>query len=166
MAMYRSDEERMKRIEDKLDALQKQGLPAARMFGYEYKSDRTILGMPLVHVAQGLDPATGRPRVARGFVAIGNIAIGVFALGGIALGGVALGGFSLGLLALGGMALGVLLGAGGMAVGCVALGGMAVGYYALGGMALGVHALGGNVQDPALLKILQDLYDSNFRTRP
>lgn len=166
MAMYRSDEDRMKRIEEQLDALQKQGLPAARMFGYEYKSKRRILGMPLVHIAQGLDPATGRPRVARGFVAIGNIAIGVFALGGIAVGGVALGGFSVGLLALGGMALGVLLGAGGMAVGCLALGGMAVGYYALGGLALGVHALGGNAQDPALLRAIQDFFHTYSGARP
>ena len=156
----------MQRIEQKLDALQQQGVPAARLFGYEYKSARRVLGMPLVHVAHGVDPATGRPRVARGFFALGNIAVGVFAFGGIALGGVCFGGMSIGLVALGGMALGLLLGGGGMAVGYIALGGMAIGYYALGGMALGVHALGGNVQDPAMVQAIQDFLEQYFGTRP
>lgn len=155
MATYGSDEERLKRIEDKLDQLQQQGIPASRMFGYEYKSKRTLFGMPLVHVAQGMDIKTGRPRVAKGFLAVGNIAIGVFAFGGIALGGVAFGGLSLAFVALGGMAVGLLLGGGGMATGYIAVGGLAVGYYALGGLALGIHAIGGNAQDPAFLETIR-----------
>ena len=166
MAGYGSDKERLRRIEEKLEALEKRGIPAARMLGYEYKSKRVIFGMPLVHVAQGVDPATGRPRVARGFVAVGNVAIGVFAVGGIALGGLCFGGISIGLLALGGMALGILLGAGGMAVGFIALGGMALGYYAVGGLAIGVHALGGNAQDPVFLKHLQEIYEILFKAPP
>jgi len=34
----------------------------------------------------GVDPATMRPRVAKGVIAIGNIAVGVFALGGLSFG--------------------------------------------------------------------------------
>jgi len=159
MATYGSDEDRLRRIEEKLNQLQQQGIPASRMFGYEYKSKQTLLGLPLIHVAQGIDIKTGKPRVARGFIAVGNIAIGVFAFGGIALGGVAFGGISLALVALGGMAVGLLLGGGGMATGYIAVGGMAIGYYAVGGLALGIHALGGNAHDPAFMESIRQFLD-------
>ena len=57
-------------------------------WNYEYKSEAKFFGLPLIHIAQGIDPNTGAPRVAKGIIAIGNIAIGVFALGGLALGAV------------------------------------------------------------------------------
>ena len=157
--MYRSDgdNERLKRIEEKLNQLEKGGVPAARMFGNEYKSKRTVWGLPLVHIAHGIDPATGRPRVARGIFAMGNIAFGVFAFGGIAFGLIAFGGIALGLAVFGGLAVGLGLGIGGMATGYIALGGMAVGYYAIGGLALGAHTLGGNAQDPAFIELLNSL---------
>ncbi|HUT01760.1 MAG TPA: hypothetical protein VM031_04860 [Phycisphaerae bacterium] len=119
------------------------------LLGGEYRSSTKLFGLPLVHVVwgYGLDPLTGRFRVAKGIVAIGNVAVGVVAIGGVAVGGIALGGLALGLAALGGCAIGVLLALGGMAVGLVAIGGGALGYYALGGAAWGVHSLGGNVQD-------------------
>ena len=102
------------------------GLPRAWM-GYEYRSKAEIFGWPLIHVAQGMDPATGRPRIARGVIAVGNLAFGVLALGGIAVGGIGLGGLSLGLLSFGGLALGG-----------VSFGGLAVGLYAaVGGVAAG-----------------------------
>ena len=34
------------------------------MYGYEYRSPRQIFGWPLVHIAKGIDPKTGRKRVA------------------------------------------------------------------------------------------------------
>lgn len=106
---------------------------------YEYKSTRTLFGLPLVHIRLG-----GRGiSVARGIFAVGNIAIGVFTLGGISLGALSLGGFSLGLLlALGGMAVGGVA-IGGCAVGLLALGGGAIGLLAGGGGAFGVYAAGG-----------------------
>jgi hypothetical protein len=126
------------------------------LWGYEYKSKRTVLGLPFVHIAKGIDPQTGRMRIAKGFIAIGNVAIGVFAVGGLALGGFALGGFSLGLLASGGVAIG------GVAVGGVALalflavGGLAVsGAYAIGGMAAAPHTIGSNRIDPEFLQQLK-----------
>ena len=157
--MYKNDgqEDRLRRIEQKLDELSKSGSVPARYFGYEYKSKKQIFGMPLVHIAQGIDPATGRPRVARGFIAIGNVAIGVFALGGVSLGVFSFGGMGLGIFAFGGLALGILLGMGGMAIGAVAIGGFAAGYIALGGAAYGIHAIGGNAQDPAALERLKQI---------
>jgi hypothetical protein len=122
--------------------------------GYEYRSRWTLWGWPLIHVATGVDPASGRPLIARGIIAIGNIAIGALALGGIALGGIALGGVSAGLLALGGLAVGGVA-VGGMAIGGLALGGFAIGYWAIGGGALGVRVLDPEHQDPGLRELLR-----------
>jgi hypothetical protein len=138
------------------------GLPVAvpgYYYGFEYKSEAQLFGLPLIHIAQGYDPRTMRPRVAKGIIAIGNTAIGVFALGGLAVGGIALGGLSFGLLAFGGLAIGGI-GLGGVAIGVVfALGGMALsGGYALGGLALAPHFVGGNGADPAFLQMLQKLF--------
>jgi hypothetical protein len=122
--------------------------------GYEYRSQLTLWGLPLVHVATGIDPRTGRKRIARGIIAIGDLAVGVLAIGGLAIGGIAIGGGSVGLLALGGGAIG--LGAiGGIAIGGIALGGGAIGYYAVGGGAWGVHALGGNAHEPEAIEFFR-----------
>ena len=117
-------------------------------WGYEYRSEAEFMGWPVVHIAQGIHPETGLPRVARGVIAVGNVAIGLVAVGGFAVGGFALGGFALGGLVLagiglggvafGGIALGLLLAAGGVAISAgIAVGGLAVAPRALGGMALG-----------------------------
>lgn len=95
---------------------------------YEYKSSRTLFGLPLVHINFGF----GFTR-AKGIIAIGNIATGLIAMGGL----------SVGLLSLGGVSLGLLLALGGVALGCVSVGGLAVGLTAWGGFALGLLAVGG-----------------------
>lgn len=129
-----------------------------RLLGSEYRSRRILWGLPLVHVATGVDPHTGRMRVARGVIAVGTWSVGVVAIGGGAVGGIAIGGLACGLVGFGGLALGLVLALGGLgvggvavggvAIGGVAIGGMALGYYAIGGAVWGVHALGGNVRDP------------------
>lgn len=121
--------------------------------GYEYKSKTTLLGLPLVHIASGIDPMTGRPRVARGIIAAGNIAIGVLAFGGIALGGLTFGGVSVGVLAIGGVAVGGIA-LGGMAFGIVgALGGMAFSFgFAVGGLAIAPCSFGGSGGDGECLR--------------
>ena len=121
---------------------------------YEYKSEATMFGLPLVHVVAGppVDPTTGKIRVAKGIIAIGGIAIGGLAMGGFSFGLIAFGGVAIGLAASGGVALGLLLAMGGLAVGFFAVGGCAIGYYAIGGAAFGAHAIGGNAQDPMLLE--------------
>jgi tRNA A-37 threonylcarbamoyl transferase component Bud32 len=129
-----------------------------RRFGYEYRSKTTVFGWPLVHIATGIDPMTGRKRIAKGIIAIGDMAIGGLAFGGGAIGVFAVGGAAIGLFSFGGLAIGLLvalgggaiggLAVGGGAIGFIAVGGGAFGYYATGGGAYGVHPLGGNVQDP------------------
>ena len=132
-------------------------------WGYEYRSQTEILGWPLVHIAQGINPETGAPYVAKGIIAVGNMAIGLLAIGGLALGGVALGGLSLGLLALGGLAIGGVA-CGGVALGLyMALGGLAISIsYAIGGLALAPHAISGAGADPEFVRQLEKWF-SNAR---
>lgn len=108
-------------------------------FHYEYKSQRTLFGLPLVHIRLG-HRGVG---VAKGVFAVGNIAVGMFTLGGFSFGLFSIGGLSFGLLfSLGGWAVGALA-IGGLAIGLLALGGGAVGLFAVGGGAVGVYAMGG-----------------------
>jgi hypothetical protein len=125
-------------------------------WGYEYRSRLKLFGLPLIHIAQGIDPDTGRPRVAKGIIAIGNIAIGVLALGGIALGGLALGGLSLGVFALGGLAVGGVA-LGGLALALyLAVGGLTVSLnYAIGGLALAPHSISSLGVDPEFVEQLE-----------
>jgi hypothetical protein len=126
--------------------------------GVDYKSRISLWGLPLVHVATGIDPATGKRRLAKGVFALGNVAIGVVAVGGVAIGGIAMGGLGLGVIGIGGLGLGVLaLGGlalalfaavGGGAVAPVAMGGGAIGYYSFGGGSFGTHASSGLGVDP------------------
>lgn len=123
---------------------------------YEYKSEAELFGIPLIHIAQGIDPQTGKLRVAKGILAVGNVALGVIALGGVAVGGFTVGGASIGLLAFGGLALGGIT-LGGLSIGIVmAIGGLAISAgFAIGGLALAPHFMGGNGTDPEFLRMLQ-----------
>ena len=133
-------------------------IAALRMFGREYRTKTRIFGIPLVHIAYGIDPVTGRQRTAKGIIAIGERAVGGLAIGGVAFGGIAVGGFGIGMISISGFAIAMVLAMGGLAIGgaafgggaigFIAIGGGAVGYYAFGGGAWGVHAIGGNANDP------------------
>jgi len=107
-------------------------------YHYEYKSKRTWLGLPLVHVNVGRGIY-----VAKGIIAIGNISIGWLSLGVLALGGLCLGPLALGLISLGALAVGLLMALGGLAVGIIAIGGLALGIFAVGGLSIGMFSLGG-----------------------
>jgi hypothetical protein len=117
-------------------------------WGYEYRSRQEIFGWPLIHIAGGVNPETGLPRVARGVIAIGNFAVGLVAIGGFAVGGLVLSGIGLGLVALGGIAVGGVA-AGGVALGLgFAVGGVAMSAgWAVGGVALAPHAIGAATMD-------------------
>jgi hypothetical protein len=120
---------------------------------FEYKSRRTVFGLPLVHIVSG--PAwAGGLRPAKGFIAVGNLAIGVIAIGGFGLGLITLAGIGLGAVSFAGIALGIGVGVGGVATGYLAIGGLAIGVYAIGGLALGPHTLR---NDPQLLNWLRRL---------
>ena len=101
---------------------------------FEYRSNRTVWGLPLVHIAH--DPSGERMALARRIFAIGDMAVGLVAIGAFAFGGVAVGGMPVGIISLGGLAAGLLL----------AIGGMALGGFAAGGAAFGVVAIGGHAR--------------------
>lgn len=117
------------------------------IYCFEYRSKKTCFGLPLLHIVLGpaIDPSTGRPRVAKGIVAVGGVAIGVLSLGGV----------SFGIISLGGVALGLLLGIGGAAVGLIAIGGAAVGYYVMGGGVWGIKSLESHQQVPEAMSSLK-----------
>jgi predicted Ser/Thr protein kinase len=138
-------------------------VPAKRK-GFEYRSKRSFLGLPLVHVVAGWDPITGKKRVARGWIAVAD----VMAVGGIAVGGVA--GFGLigvggaigaGVIGIGGpVAVGLLAAVGGNAAALLfalggnaasvglSIGGQAVGRFAIGGQAAGEYVISDSQHTP------------------
>ncbi|TGA97132.1 XRE family transcriptional regulator [Sporolactobacillus shoreae] len=105
---------------------------------YEFKSKRTLFGLPLVHI--NLGPGFC---VAKGILAIGTVSIGALSIGGISLGGLCLGGLSAGFLGFGGIVLGLILAVGGLSIGALAIGGLAIGVLSLGGLSVGVFSIGG-----------------------
>ncbi len=129
-----------------------------RKLSFEYRSKTTVFGWPLVHIATGVDPASGRKRTAKGIVAMGCAPRGVIAFGDVAVGVIACGIFgygvisvsvvAVGVVALGSLAAGLLAAMGGVALAPVALGGAAFGYYANGALACGKHALSPSGYDP------------------
>ncbi len=112
------------------------GISSVKDLHFEWKSKKSIAGLPLCHINVGLG------RSAKGIVAIGLAARGVLALGLFSLGIISFGVFSLGLLALGALALGGLA-AGALALGIMAFGGVCVGIIAAGGVAVGAFCAGG-----------------------
>ena len=124
---------------DQIGWNRKQSTPVGR----EWKSNATLFGWPIVHVAFGRNPRTGEKMVAKGVVAIGDVAVGGLAVGGASVGIISVGGVAAGVNAMGGCAAGLQAAVGGFAVASVAFGGMAIGLIAFGGSALGALAFGG-----------------------
>ncbi|MGA9778006.1 MAG: protein kinase [Verrucomicrobiia bacterium] len=134
----------------------------SRKLSYEYRTRTTLFGWPLIHVATGVDPSTGRKRTAKGIIAVGCHPWGVIAFGDVAVGVVACGIFGYGLIsvsvvavgvfAVGSAAVGLWLAMGGIALAPIAIGGAVFGYYANGAMAWGKHALSPGVYDPLAAK--------------
>jgi len=130
----------------------------SRKLSYEYRSKVTLFGWPLLHVATGVDPATGRKRIAKAIIAVGTAPRGVIAFGDVAVGVIACGIFgygvisisvvAVGIFACGSVAAGLIMAMGGVAIAPVALGGAAFGWYANGAIAWGKHAIGPRVYDP------------------
>jgi hypothetical protein len=87
--------------------------------GFEYRSRRSVLGVPWIHVAWGVDPFTGRLRVARAVVAVGPIALGPIAIGPVAVGIVALGQLAVGVAAAAGQLAAATFAAGQLALGAI-----------------------------------------------
>ena len=111
--------------------------PLRSRLHFEYKSRRTVRGVPLVHINFGAGRYT-----AKGIFALGNKAVGVVAGGFLSVGVVSFGLISAGLLALGTISAGALA-FGAIAAGLIAFGGASAGWLAFGGAACGMYAVGG-----------------------
>ena len=115
--------------------------------GYEYKSKRSIKGIPLIHIN------IGKGKKARGLIAIGNNAkgiisiggksVGIFSVGGLSLGVISIRGIALGLFSIAGIALSLLMSIGGISIAPIAVGGIAIGILSLGGISIGYYSVGG-----------------------
>ena len=103
---------------------------------FEYKSRRTVRGVPLVHINIGFG------RKAKGIVAIGLTARGILSIGLASVGVLSVGLCSVGLLSVGALALGLLLAVGSMALGTVAIGAIAAGILAIGALSVGLISIG------------------------
>lgn len=112
------------------------GQPEWHGEGYEWRTRMLWMGSPVIHIAFGNGP-DGRPRVARGVIAIGQRAVGGVAVGLVATGFVAVGFVSIGIFSLGVVAIAGLAAVGVNALAPVAIGGVAVGYMAGGVAAVG-----------------------------
>lgn len=100
-------------------------------FGINWKSRSTIFGIPLVHVAIGLD-ARRRPLVAKGIIAVGQFAVGIVTVAQFGIGLLfGFGQFMVGLLVLAQFAGGILLGVGQMATGVLGIGQYVTAIYGL-----------------------------------
>lgn len=125
--------ERTERPGDAAQARPEQSAPGAGWrWHYEYKSRRTLFGLPLLHINVGrgaMYRATGIVAIglaARGVVAVGLVSLGVLAVGAAALGGAATGAVAVGYVAVGSLA-----------VGKVAIGSLAIGESVTGSLTLG-----------------------------
>lgn len=76
--------------------------------GYEYKSQSTLFGLPLIHIAFGRNP-DGHRRVATGVLAIGQFARGIITVAQFGVGVIFVGQCGLGLLTLAQFGLGLLI---------------------------------------------------------
>lgn len=104
---------------------------------YEYKSKRTLFGLPLIHINVG----RGFYK-AKGIIAVGTAATGLISLGLLSIGLLSFGVLSLGLVAIAGLCVGVIS-IGGLSIGLVSLGGLAVGVLSVGGLSVGIYSIGG-----------------------
>jgi len=125
----------------------------------EYTSNRTFLGLPLIHFTKGINPETGRRKMARGIIAIGRFAKGFIAIGQLAFGIVTFSQLGIGLLfslsqlsiapfAIGQGAIGYFLGVGQLATGKVCIAQIGYGTYVLAQLGLGEHVWSVKHVDP------------------
>ena len=128
-----------------------------RGWGFEWKSQQTLWGYPLVHVAFGRD-AGGRLRVAKGIIAIGQFAVGLIAFGQIGIG--LLFGFGqvmFGFTALAQFAIAAYFGIGQIATGYIAIGQVVFAYYGLAQGGFAEYLWSVKRRDPEAVELFKQL---------
>lgn len=130
-------------------------------WGFEWKSEAMVGKWPLVHVAIGRDAATGRLRVAKGVIAIGQFGIGLITIAQFGIGllfgfGQFVGGFT----AIGQIAIALYFGMGQIATGETAIGQIAVGSYVLAQVGFGKYVWSTKMKDPEAVAHFTALWQS------
>jgi RNA polymerase sigma factor (sigma-70 family) len=99
---------------------------------WEYRSQASLFGLPLVHIRIG-DRFGLLKKPVTAWIAVANNAVGgLFAFGGMAIAPLSIGGLAIGLLSFGGLSIGIF-----------ALGAIALGVWTLfGGLVIGWQAVG------------------------
>ncbi len=112
-------------------------ISTSKRFHYEYKSNKQVLGIPLVHINVG----SGFYK-AKGFISVGMISSGFISVGLLSWGLLSFGLLSLGLISLAVWSLGILsLGA--ISVGIISIGAISIGVFSIGAFSLGLFSVGG-----------------------
>lgn len=120
--LLRDGEKEKKRSESK----------AEKKTAKEYKSKKTLWGLPIWHVAKN----------AKGIIAVGIKAQGIIAIGVKARGIISLGVLSLGIFSCGTLSLGLLFSVGLLSAALFSVGTLSAGLFAVGAVSVGVFALG------------------------
>lgn len=139
----------------------------------EFTSHASMFGLPLFHYTRGINPETGKRKIAVGVVAVGRVAAGGIAIGQASFGIIAIGQLAIGLAlgfgqlatgawAVGQLAIGGLFGAGQLASGVTAIGQLAVGKYLLCQIGFGEFVWSPERADPEAVTHFNELY-SNVR---
>jgi len=85
------------------------GKPYNHQRGFEWRTRAEIMGWPLIHIATGRDPKTGKRRVAKGIIAIGRFGVGLITIAQFGVGLLVGGGqFTVGTVAIGQFAVGLV----------------------------------------------------------
>ncbi len=98
--------------------------------GIDWKTRAGIFGFPLIHIAFGRD-ASGKRRVAKGIIAIGQFAVGLISVAQFGIGII----FGLGQFMIGSAVLAQFAG------GFIAIGQIAVGVVTIGQFVVGIYGL-------------------------
>lgn len=128
--------------------------------GFEWKSEQTFYGYPLVHIAWGRDE-NNRVRVAKGVIAIGQFGVGLITFAQFGIGVLfGFGQFIFGLTGIAQFAITALFGIGQFAVGYIAIGQFALGYYALAQIGYGKFLWSQAVKDPEAIEFFRQLLNN------
>jgi transcriptional regulator with XRE-family HTH domain len=108
-----------------------------KRYHYEYKSKRTLFGLPLVHINIGKGKY-----ISKGILSIGNIATGFLSLGFFSFGFFSFGLLGIGLFSLAVLSIALLLAVGSIAIGIIAVGAIALGLFTIGAISIGYFSVG------------------------
>lgn len=127
-------------------------------WGFEWKTKTKAFGLPLIHLAIGLDRETGKPLIAKGIIAIGIFGAGLITIAQFGIGILlAIGQFTAGIFAIAQFAFGFYFGLGQFAAGIIAIGQFAFGKYVLAQIGYGKYVWSTLAKDIQALEYFKNI---------